>query len=194
MPTSGRCARHRGELLAGERARQRRDARVRRKVAAAVAAQHAEREVRRAGRVRGRHARVRVLLELERRRPAVLDRVAEPVQRADAGVAAPREDELARAAHPDQLVVDDVRRHPDERQVAPLLPDQLVARGVRDQMREALERDGVAVARRGRATASASVTISAMHEAGTGCEPLAATVIQRSSVNSSITAWPPKRP
>ncbi len=89
---------------------------------------------------------VRVLLELERRRPAVLDRVAQPVQRADARVAAPREDELARAAHPDQLVVDDVGRHPHERQVAPPLPDQLVPGRVRDQVREALERDDVAVA------------------------------------------------
>ena len=146
MPTSGRCAGTAASsspvngqttvatlVWAGE-------------IAAAVAAQHAEREVRRAGRVRGRHAGVRVLLELERRRPAVLDRVAEPVQRADAGVAAPREDELPGAAHPDQLVVDDVGRHPDERQVAPPLADQLVPGRVRDQVREALERDGVAVA------------------------------------------------
>ena len=39
-------------------------------------------------------------------RPVVLDRVAEAVQRADARVPAPREDELARAARADQLVVD----------------------------------------------------------------------------------------
>ena len=114
-------------------------------VGAEVPAQNAERQVRGAGRVGGGHAGVRVLLDLERRRPAVLDRVAQPVQRADARVAAPREDELARAAHPDQLVVDHVRRHPDERQVAPALPDQLVAGGVRDQVGEALERDDVAV-------------------------------------------------
>ena len=123
-----------------------RDARASREVAARVAAEHAEGQVRGAGRVRRRHPCVRVLLELERPRPAVLDRVAQPVQRADAGVAAPREDELRRAAGADQLVVDDVGRHPHERQLAPLLPDQLVPRGVRDQVREALERDRVAVA------------------------------------------------
>jgi hypothetical protein len=138
--------RHGGELLAGERARHGRDTSARGQVAAAVAAQDAEREVGRAGRVRRRHPRVRVLLDLERRRPAVLDGVPEPVQRADSGIAAPREDELARAAHPDQLVVHEVRRHPDQRQVAPALADQLVPRRVRDQVREALERDGVAVA------------------------------------------------
>src|SRR5215212_5856766 len=87
-----------------------------------------------------------MLLELERLRPAVLDGIAKAVQRADARVAAPRENELARAAHPDQLVVDEIRRHAHERELAPLLPDQLVPRGVRDQVREPLERDGVAVA------------------------------------------------
>ncbi len=86
-----------------------------------------------------------MLLELERRGPVVLDGVAKPVQRADAGVPAPREHELARAAHSDQLVVDDVGRHADECQVAPLLPDQLVAGRMRDQVREPLERDDVAV-------------------------------------------------
>ena len=136
---------HGRELLAGERAGHRATACPGGQVAAPVAAEHAERQVRRAGCVRRRHAGMRVLLELERRRPAVLDRVAEPVQRADAGIAAPGEDELPRAAHPDQLVVDDVGRHPDQRQVAPFLPDQLVPRGVRNQVREALERDGVAV-------------------------------------------------
>ena len=116
------------------------------KIAAAVAAQHPERQVRGAGRVRRRHAGVGVLLELERPRPAVLDRVAQPVERADARVAAPREDELPRTAHADHLVVDDVGRHPDELEVAPPLPDQLVTGRMRDQVREALERDGVAVA------------------------------------------------
>ena len=86
-----------------------------------------------------------VLLELERRRPAVLDSVAEPVQGADARIPAPGEDQLPRAAHPDQLVADQVGRHADEREVFPPLPDQLVAGRVRDQVREALERDDVAV-------------------------------------------------
>ena len=86
-----------------------------------------------------------VLLDLERPGPAVLDRVAEPVERPDARVAAPREDHLLRAAGPDELVVDDVRRHPHEGEVAAALPDDLVPGGVRDEVGEALERDGVAV-------------------------------------------------
>src|SRR5215211_9334383 len=89
---------------------------------------------------------MRMLLELERPRPGVLDGVAHPVQRADAGISAPREDQLARAPHPDQLVVDYVGGHPDEAEVAALLPDQLVPGRVWDQMREPLERNGVAVA------------------------------------------------
>ena len=52
---------------------------------------------------------------------------------------------FAGAPHPDQLVVDDVGGHPDERQVAPSLPDQLVPGRMRDQVREAFERDDVAV-------------------------------------------------
>ena len=86
-----------------------------------------------------------VLLDLERVRPLVLDRVAEPVQRADARVAAPRERQLGGAAGTDQLVVDDVGRHPHEVQVAAALADDLVPGGVRDQVGEALHRQRVAV-------------------------------------------------
>ena len=107
---------HRRELLARERALDPRHARPRRQIGAAVAAQHPEGQVRRACRVCRRHPGVRVLLELERRRPAVLDRVAEAVQRADARVAAPREDELPRAAGADQLVVDRCRASSGQRQ------------------------------------------------------------------------------
>ena len=67
------------------------------------------------------------------------------MQRADAGVPAPGEHERAGAPHPDQLVVDDVRRHAHEGQLAPPLPNQLVTRGVRDEVREALERHDVTV-------------------------------------------------
>ena len=71
--------------------------------------------------------------------------LAEAVQRADARVAAPGEDQLARAAGADQLVVDDVRGHPHQRQVALALADDLLPGGDRDQVGEALQRDGVAV-------------------------------------------------
>ena len=54
--------------------------RVRRQIGADVAAQDRERESARAGRVAVGHAGVAVLLELERQRPGVLDRVAEAMQ------------------------------------------------------------------------------------------------------------------
>ena len=50
------------------------------------------------------------------------------------------------AARPDELVVDQVGRHADEGEIAPPLPDDLVARREGDQVGEAFECDGVAVA------------------------------------------------
>ena len=108
-------------------------------------AERRERQVRRAGVVRVGHGAVAVLLQRQRPRPAVLHRVPEAVQRADARIPAPREHEPRRAAGADQLIVDDVRRHPHERQVATLLPNHLVARGERNQVGEALHGDGVAI-------------------------------------------------
>ena len=70
---------------------------------------------------------------------------ADGVQAADARVAEPGEDELARHAGADHLVVDDVRRHADERQVAAALADDLVAGREADEVREALDGDAVAV-------------------------------------------------
>ena len=86
-----------------------------------------------------------VLFQLQRSGPVALDRVAKAVQRADARVAAPGEHELGGAAGADELVVDEVGRHPDEGEIASSLPDDLVAGGERDQVREALERNDVAV-------------------------------------------------
>jgi hypothetical protein len=88
---------------------------------------------------------VAVLLDLQRERPAVLHGVPEPVQAAHAGVAGPGEDQLAGAASADELVVHDVGGHPHQGQVAPALPDDLVAGGHRDQVREPFEGDRVAV-------------------------------------------------
>ena len=101
-----------------------------------------------AGVVGAGHRGVAVFLERERPRPAVLDRVAQPVQRPDAGVAAPREDERRGAAGADQLIVDQVRGHAHEREVAAALADDLVPGRERDQVREALHRDDVAVVHR----------------------------------------------
>src|SRR5437016_2349044 len=56
------------------------------------------------------------------------------------------EHELAGAAGRDHLVADHIGRDPGEGQVALALANDLVPRGERDQVREALDRDGVAVA------------------------------------------------
>ena len=95
--------------------------RVRHQVGADVAAHHRARQIRGAGRVPVGHPGVAVLLDLDRPWPVVLDRVAEAMQRADAGVAAVGEHQPARRAHPDHLVVEEVRRHPDQLELAPAL-------------------------------------------------------------------------
>ena len=137
---------HRGERLAGERTGDGPDPRIHaRQIGADVAAEHGAGQSGGARGVGVGHRGVAVLLDLERMRPAALDGVAEARQRAHAGVAAPREDQLPGAAGADQLVVEQVRRHADEREVADPLPDDLVAGGERDQMGEAFQ--GHAVAR-----------------------------------------------
>ena len=142
--------RDRVDRLVGVGRRDRADQRVRlRQVGLEVRAQGHERQVRRAGRVSGDHAEVAVLLDLERRPLPDRRRLDPPpdrVQPADARVAQPAEDELARDAARDHLVVDHVGRHPGERQVALLLADDLVAGGEPDEVGEALDGDGVAVA------------------------------------------------
>ena len=115
-------------------------------VGALVPAQDAEREAGGARGIGGRQPGVGVLHDLELARPAVLDGVAEAVQRADAGVAAVREGQPACPAHADQLVVDDVRGHADERQLLSALADDLVGGRERHEVREALERELVTVA------------------------------------------------
>ena len=75
----------------------------------------------------------------------MLDRVAEAMQRPDARVAAVGEHKLARRTDPDHLVVEQIRRHPDQLELASALAKQLVACGEWDQVSEALERDAVAV-------------------------------------------------
>ena len=123
------------------------DVRVhRRDVALVVGADREEREVRRAGHVPADHPEVRVLLDLQGLGVGLLDPAPDGVQRADARVAEPREDQLAGDAGADHLVVDHVRRHAREREVALALTDDLVAGREADQVGEALDRDGVAVA------------------------------------------------
>ena len=137
---------HGRQVLAGERAAHGGDGRrVPGQVGARGGAQHRERQAGRAGDVAVGQPGVGVLLDLQRAGPSGGDRVAQPVQRADARVAAPGEDQLSGAAGADDLVVDQVGGHPGERQVAAALADDLVARGERDQMGETLQRDRVAV-------------------------------------------------
>jgi hypothetical protein len=87
---------------------------------------------------------VAVLLELElgRRR---LDAAPDRVQPTHSGISQPGEHQLAGDAGGDHLVIDHIRRHPGERQVALPLADDLVARREADQVGEALDRDRVPV-------------------------------------------------
>src|SRR5512143_460778 len=86
-----------------------------------------------------------MLFELELVRPAVLDCVAQPMQRPDARVPAPGKDQLGAATHPDPLIVDEIGRHPDQSQSLTALTDDLVAGGMRNEMGEALQGDRVAI-------------------------------------------------
>ena len=122
--------RHGRQHLAGKGTGDGFDGRIHlRQVGADVAAEDGERQAGRARLVGIGHGGVGMLLDRQRARPAVLDGIAQAVQRADAGIAAPGEDHLLGAAHADQLVVDEVRRHADQREVAAALPDHLVAGG-----------------------------------------------------------------
>src|SRR5262249_37913510 len=66
-----------------------------------------------------------------------------------AGIAAPREDEFARAPAADHLVVEQIGRHADERQLADALADDLVTSRKRNEMREPFEGHGRALAHEG---------------------------------------------
>jgi hypothetical protein len=67
------------------------------------------------------------------------------VQWADAGVAQVTEDHLARDASGNHLVVDQVGRHANQRQLALALADDLVAGGEADKAGETLDRHRHAV-------------------------------------------------
>ena len=138
--------RHCDQRLAGEGAKDFADRRVVfREVRAAMGSQDGERQAGGARVVGAGHIGMAVLLDLKRERPSVFDGVAETVQRADAGVAAPRENQLFRAAHPDELVIYQIRRHADQRQVFLALTDDLVTRRMGDKVREAFHGHFVAI-------------------------------------------------
>jgi len=66
------------------------------------------------------------------------------VQRTHARIATPREDQLAGAAGPNHLIVDEIGRHTDQRQFRHFLPDDFVPGGKRNEMGETFEGDTVA--------------------------------------------------
>ncbi len=86
-----------------------------------------------------------VFADLQRLRPRMFDRIAQPVQRADAGITAPGKPQCRRTTGADQLVVDQVRGHAHQVQVALALADHLVAGRMRNQMGEAFHRHAVAI-------------------------------------------------
>src|SRR5580765_2197265 len=76
----------------------------------------------------------------------MLDCVADAVQRSNTRIARPREDQLAHAAHADELIVDQIWRHANEREFLSLLADDFMAGGIRDEMSKPFEGEGAAVA------------------------------------------------
>ena len=86
-----------------------------------------------------------MLKNLDLIRPAFLNRIAQAVQRAHAGITAPGEDHLFSAARANHLIVDDIRGHADQRQVTLLLADHFVTGGKRNQVGKTFHGHGGAV-------------------------------------------------
>src|SRR5947207_3291890 len=145
--TSGRIAGTAASRSPGERTGDVPDVAVHlRQVDSDIAAKDRKRQPGRAGLVGVGHGGVRMLLDRDRRPPAVLVGIAEPMQRADAGIADPGEYELVGAAHADELIVNEVGGHSDQGQVAAALADDLVSRRKRDEMGESLHGHRIAIA------------------------------------------------
>ncbi len=85
------------------------------------------------------------LLNRQRSRPAILHRVAKAVQRPYARISAPRKSQLLCAPSSNQLVIDDVRGHANQRQVSSALANNLVPGGKWNEMGKPLQRNAVAV-------------------------------------------------
>ena len=132
---------NRRQLLAGEGALDGSDVGVDLGIiGSSIALEESARHPRRTRGVGVGHRGVRVLLEYHLVRHGLFIGVAEAEERAHARVPAPREDELVGTPHPDHLVVDDVRRHPDQGEAADPLADDLGPGGVRDEVGEAFRR------------------------------------------------------
>jgi hypothetical protein len=78
-------------------------------------------------------------------RPVILNRIAQSMERTDTGIATPGKREGARTTSANQLIVNQVRRHPDQMQIALFLAQDLVPSSERNQMSEAFQRDALAI-------------------------------------------------
>src|SRR5712692_2493874 len=67
------------------------------------------------------------------------------MQRANPGIATPGKRQCAGTTSTNQLIVDQVRRHPDQMQIAFFLAQDLVPGSERNQMGKAFQRDALAV-------------------------------------------------
>src|SRR5438105_4550426 len=102
-------------------------------VGAKVAAQREEREASCSSHVAPHHAIMGVLLKLKWSGNALFDGTTQAMQWANTGVAQVAEHHLARYACRDHLIVDQVRRHPNQCQVAAVLTYDLMASGKTDE-------------------------------------------------------------
>ncbi len=67
------------------------------------------------------------------------------MQRTDAGIASPGKRQGAGATSANQLIVDQVGRHPDQMQIALFLAQDLVPGSERNQMSEAFQRNALTI-------------------------------------------------
>ena len=97
-----------------------------------------------AGAEPGNHAKVRVLLQLERRGLA-FNGSPKGMEGARSRIAGPGENQLPGTAGGDHLIVDQIRREAAERQSSTSLPNDFVAGCKTDEVGEAFDDDGVAI-------------------------------------------------
>ena len=107
--------------------------------------QYAEGQSGRACGICRRKTGVRVLLQRDGPRPTFLYGIAEAMQQSQTRIACPGENQFPRAAHSNHLIENDVGSHSNKRQIAALLPDELVPGGKWNQMAEAFQRHGIAI-------------------------------------------------
>src|SRR4029079_1881276 len=103
------------EVLPGEWARHASIVGVDPREVARTSAERREWKPRGSGIVRRGQRRVAVFLERERPGPAVFHGVAQAMEGAHAGITAPGKHQLRGAASTDQLIVNEIRGHPNER-------------------------------------------------------------------------------